>query len=159
MKKSIVLIVLTIALFTSFVSTNTIKYKCLIQLTNYGGEGAYVIASVINPSGEYEQTLSVSGDDEEWYQDLPLWFEFYKSKKEKIDGITGASIQSGGRKIVVLEVDELKLNKGYKLRFESSVEDEKYFEKDIELDIVNDMVNKKIDGSSGYIRYIRIMQN
>ncbi|MEM6830179.1 MAG: DUF2271 domain-containing protein [Bacteroidota bacterium] len=134
------------------------RYRCLIQLTNYGGEGAYVIASLVKPDGAYEKTLYVGGDDEEWYPDLPSWFQFYDSNEERIDGITGASIQSGGRKVALLEVDHDKLNSGYKLRFESSVEDGLYHSKDIELDLDEQMIGKTIKGS-GYIRYVRVITN
>ncbi|MEL7004581.1 MAG: DUF2271 domain-containing protein, partial [Bacteroidota bacterium] len=115
-----------------------------------------VISSLLNADGGYEKTLYVGGDDEEWYPDLPTWYGFYSSKNDDIDGITGASIKSGGRKVASIEVDADKLNNGYKLRFESSVEDGLYHDQDVELDLSEDMVNKTIKGS-GYIRYIRII--
>ncbi|MEM9859461.1 MAG: DUF2271 domain-containing protein [Bacteroidota bacterium] len=160
MKKLAISSLLFISIAVSFswksIATETVSYRCLIQLTNYGGEGAYVITSIINPDGEYEQTLYVGGDDEEWYPDLPTWYEFYETSKIDIDGITGASIKSGGRKIALLDIDADKLNTGYKLRFESSVEDGLYHEKDIELDLSDQSIGKTIEGN-GYIRYVRII--
>ncbi|MEM6525582.1 MAG: DUF2271 domain-containing protein [Bacteroidota bacterium] len=160
MKKLALLSLLFIGIAMSFswknIKTETVSYRCLIQLTNYGGEGAYVITSIINPQGEYEKTLYVGGDDEEWYPDLPTWYEYYEKSELDIDGITGASIKSGGRKIALLEIDADKLNNGYKLRFESSVEDGLYHEKDIELDLSDQAIGKTIEGS-GYIRYVRII--
>ncbi|MEM9329128.1 MAG: DUF2271 domain-containing protein [Bacteroidota bacterium] len=141
---------------TSNRSEDVVGYRCLIQLTNYGGEGAYVITSLLNPEGTYEQTLYVGGDDAEWYPDLPTWYEYYDASGEDIDGITGASIQSGSRKVTLLEVPADKLNQGYKLRFESSVEDGMYHDRDIEVDLSDDMVGKTIEGS-GYIRYVRLI--
>ena len=160
MKKFMILTLVMLAAGTS-ISWNTIfvdkiSYRCLIQLTNYGGEGAYVITSLIEPGGAYEKTLFVGGDDEEWYPDLPTWYEFHKSSDENIDGISGASIQSGGRNIALLEIDADKLNSGYKLRFESSVEDGLYHDKDLELELSDEMVGKSIKGS-GYIRYVRVI--
>ncbi|MEM6359790.1 MAG: DUF2271 domain-containing protein [Bacteroidota bacterium] len=162
MKKLIVfsLLALGVILISSWSSTvnnvDTVSYRCLIQLTNYGGEGAYVITSLINPEGKYEQTLFVGGDDEEWYPDLPIWYEFYEKSSADIDGVTGASIKSGGRKVALLEVEANKLNNGYKLRFESSVEDGLYHEKDIEVDLTDNTFGKTIQGN-GYIRYVRII--
>lgn len=159
------IVVLTAVVFIFFVFVQALlipekmNYKCLIQLKNYGGEGAYVIVSVIKPNGEYDQTLSIHGDDEEWYQDLPDWFVFYETNSHALDGITGASIQSGGRKIAFLAVDPSKLNAGYKLRFETSVEDGKYFKKDVEIDLTDGIAGEKISGEDGYIRYIRIIEN
>ena len=159
--KKVITLTLVILASTASISWNTvfvndISYRCLIQLTNYGGEGAYVIASLIKPDGAYEKTLFVGGDDEEWYPDLPTWFEFHESTDMDIDGITAASIQSGGRKVALLGIDGTKLNNGYKLRFESSVEDGLYHNKDLELEFSEDMVGKTIKGS-GYIRYVRII--
>ena len=54
------------ALCISWVGTEErMSYRCLFQLTNYGGEGAYVITSLIYPNGEYVETLYVGGDDED----------------------------------------------------------------------------------------------
>ena len=45
-------------------SESSQKYKCMIQMKNYEGEGAYIVISLVNPKGEYEKTLYVQGDDE-----------------------------------------------------------------------------------------------
>ena len=39
----------------------TSKYKCMIQMTNYMGEGAYIAVSLIDSKGAYEKTLYVLG--------------------------------------------------------------------------------------------------
>ncbi len=133
------------------------NYKCLIQLSNYGGLGAYVIASLISPDESYVETLSVSGDEIDWYEDLPKWWEFQKETIEDIDGITGASIKSGDRRVVTFQLDPILMNKGYKLRLESAVEDKPYYEKDIELHLTDSIFGKNIEGQ-GYIRYIKIIK-
>lgn len=161
MKKKylITALVAVVALLTaSFVQQKTFKkYKCLIQLTNYKGEGAYIVASLINPEGKYEQTLQVLGDDPEWYSELTEWWKFY-GKRQTIDGITGATIGGGERAVKVITIEDSKLNKGYKIRFETVVEDNKYYTQDIELDLKTENLNTKINGK-GYIRYVRIMAN
>ena len=138
-------------------SPETITYKCLIQLTNYGGEGAYVVVSLINSEGKYEQTLLVNGDDHEWYEDLPDWYEHLSSTFEDIDGITGASIASGGRKVAVIDVDADKINSGYKIRFETAVEDQEYYAKDLEVDLGDGVAGQRYSGE-GYIRYVQLIQ-
>ncbi|MFY0593143.1 DUF2271 domain-containing protein [Roseivirga sp.] len=142
--------------FTSL-KTDKVTYKCLIQLTNYGGEGAYVVLSVLDDKGEYIQTLSVHGDDEDWYEDLPAWYEFYPNNKEKIDGMAGASILSGGRKVASLTLDASLINAGYKLRFETAVEDQEYYEKDLEIDLTENVAGQRLKGN-GYIRYVQLIQ-
>ncbi|ATA89635.1 DUF2271 domain-containing protein [Capnocytophaga stomatis] len=133
------------------------KYKCMIQLTNYDGEGAYIVVSLINPQGKYEKTLQVLGDDPEWYSDLIEWWKFY-GKRETIDAITGATISGGERAVKVIEIENDKIDKGYKIRFETAVEDQKYYATDVEFELTSESVKSKVDGK-GYIRYVRMMPN
>jgi hypothetical protein len=135
---------------------NQVQYKCLIQLSNYGGLGAYVIASLVHPQTGYQQTLSVSGDEIDWYEDLPEWYRFYENSGEDIDGITGASIQSGGRRVVMLSLDSAVLNAGYQLRFETAVENQKYYTQDLEVTLTDSIAGKNLQGT-GYIRYVKLI--
>lgn len=151
----------TIALFAliglSFNSSESdAKYKCMIQMMNYTGEGAYVIVSLMKPDGSYDKTLYVAGKDDEWYHDIIKWWGHQKQAKDKLDGITGASIAGGQRSIALIKVPASKIDKGYKLRFESAVEGQTYHAKDIEMEMTTTNVNQKIDGK-GYIRYVRLI--
>ena len=132
------------------------KYKCMIQMTNYTGEGAYIVISLLNPEGEYVETLNVKGDDDEWYNTVESWWQFYGKKRSDIDAITGATISGGERAISVIEIDNDKIDKGYKLRFETAVEDQEYYESDVELELTSENVKSKVEGI-GFIRYIRMM--
>ncbi len=151
-------ITLLSALLWSFTTITTTKYKFMIQMTNYTGEGAYVVVSLINPNGDYDQTLYVQGDDEEWYYDITQWWKFQGKVRADIDAITGATIAGGERAINVLDIDDSKINKGYKLRFETAVEDQEYYTKDIEFDLTTENLKAKHDGK-GFIRYVRLMPN
>lgn len=132
------------------------KYKCMIQMTNYAGEGAYIAISLLNPDGEYEKTLYVHGDDDEWYFDITEWWSFYGKKRTDIDAITGATISGGKRSITVLEIEDEKLDKGYKIRFETAVEDQEYYKNDVEFELTSENVKGKVEGK-GFIRYIRMI--
>ena len=132
------------------------KYKCMIQMTNYTGEGAYIAISLLNPNGEYEKTLYIHGDDDEWYFDITEWWEFYGKKRNDIDAITGATISGGKRAITLLEIEDDKIDKGYKIRFETAVEDQEYYKDDVEFELTSDSVKGKMEGK-GFIRYIRMM--
>jgi len=149
---------LALLLTMSMAPTATVqKYKCMIQMANYEGEGAYVVVSLINPEGKYEKTLFIhGGDDDEWFYELTSWWKFYGRKKTSLDGITGGTIAGGERGFNVLKIDPAKIDKGYKLRFESAVEAKNYFEKDIEFDLTTANLQKKFNGK-GFIRYIRIV--
>jgi hypothetical protein len=139
--------------------SGTTRYKCMIQMTNYVGEGAYIVVSLINSKGVYEKTLRVMGSDKKWYKNLKSWHQFQSKKPASdIDGITGASVTGGDRSVTVLEIENSKINAGYKLRFESAVEDKKYNEKDLEIPLTTEGLAAKSEGT-GYIRYVRLAQN
>ncbi|MCG1036928.1 DUF2271 domain-containing protein [Polaribacter sargassicola] len=149
------LLVIT-ALFSFKKYTETSPYKCMIQMRNYTGEGAYVVISLLNPKGEYEETLYVQGDDDEWYFDITEWWNFQGKKRADIDAITGATISGGERSISVIRIDNDKLDKGYKIRFETAVEDQDYHKDDVEFELTSENVKSKIEGK-GFIRYVRMM--
>lgn len=132
--------------------------KCLVQLTNYQGEGAYVVISLINPEGEYEKTLYVMGEDEKWYPDLTEWWKYFEKKKEAIDAVSGATIAGGERAVCLIDIDGGKLDSGYTLRFETAVEDQEYYVDDVEVPLTAESITGKFEGK-GYIRYIRIVSN
>ena len=125
-------------------------------MKNYTGEGAYIVISLLDPEGKYEETLYVQGDDDEWYFDITEWWDFQGKKRADIDAITGETISGGERKISVIRIPDDKLNKGYKLRFETAVEDQEYHKDDVEFDLNLENIKTKIEGK-GFIRYIRMM--
>jgi hypothetical protein len=131
------------------------KYKCMLQMANYMGEGAYIVVSLINSKGEYEKTLYVMGDDKKWYKSLKEWNKFQTAKPTDISAKTGASVTGGDRSITTIEIDDSKINKGYKLRFESAVEDQKYYVNDLEIPLTTEGLADKTEGK-GYIRYVRL---
>jgi hypothetical protein len=131
------------------------KYKCMLQMSNYMGEGAYVVVSLIDGKGNYEKTLYVMGSDKKWYPNLKQWHKAYSKKPSNISSITGASVTGGDRSMTVLEIDNSKINAGYKLRFETAVEDKEYHEKDAEVALTTEGLAAKTEGT-GYIRYVRL---
>lgn len=136
-------------------TAQTSKYKCMLQMSNYAGEGAYVVVSLINSKGEYDKTLYVMGDDKKWYKTLKEWHKFYSKKPTDISAKTGASVTGGDRSMTTLEIEDSKINKGYKLRFETAVEDQKYNVTDIEIPLTTEGIANKTEGT-GYIRYVRL---
>lgn len=154
-QKTIALLIL-IFFVVAFTTSNSSKYKCIIQLKNYNGEGAYVVVSLLNPKGEYEKTLQVLGDDPEWYKDVTNWWNFYEKRKINIDAITGATISGGQRTIKIIEIDNEKINSGYKIRFETAVEDKEYYIDDVTFELTSNNIKKKVKGT-GFIRYVRMI--
>ncbi|MFL0353264.1 DUF2271 domain-containing protein [Xanthomarina sp. GH4-25] len=157
-KQLLLLSILTLGLVSFTTFSESTKYKCMIQMTNYTGEAAYVVVSLINPNGEYEKTLYVQGDDEEWYHDISDWWKFYGKKRNNLDAITGATIAGGTRTISVIDIEDSKIDAGYSIRFETAVEDQEYYTKDVEFPLTSETVKSKNEGT-GFIRYVRMMPN
>ncbi|MGR3812121.1 DUF2271 domain-containing protein [Jiulongibacter sp. NS-SX5] len=157
MMKLKLLALMAVLTFSSFSSKpEEVNMKCLVQLTNYSGEGAYVAVSLLDASGKYQKTLYVFGKEKRWYDDLTSWFRFYSAKQESVDAISGASITPGSRKVFSFSLDDTYYNKGYKLRFETAVENQEYKEKDLEVDFSSANVGKSLNGT-GYIRYVKLI--
>jgi len=110
---------------------------------------------LVNPNGAYEKTLAVLGTDKQWYNTLPDWYKFQTKTKQKLSAVTGASISGGDRAMRTLEIEDAKLNKGYKLRFESAVEEQKYHVNDVEIPLTTAAITEAAKGK-GYIRMVKL---
>ena len=153
-----VMTIVSLAVLAFGTATETTSYKCMIQLTNYEGEGAYIVVSILDGKGNYEETLYVQGDDNEWYRDLEEWWKhIYGVRRPNIDAIVGETVTGGQRKMTVLNIPTDKIDSGYKIRFESAVEDREYYKDDLEFDLTTENLSAKKDGK-GFIRYVRMIQ-
>jgi hypothetical protein len=124
-------------------------------MSNYMGEGAYIVVSLIDSKGKYEKTVYVMGSDKRWYNSLKEWYKFYSKKPENISARTGASVTGGDRSVTLFEIEDSKINTGYKLRFETAVEDQNYYKDDLEIPLTTEGLSGKTEGK-GYIRYVRL---
>ncbi len=153
--------VIGLLLFYSFAfpvqESDTNKYKCMVQLKNYRGHGAYIMVSVLDKDNKYLKTLRVLGDDEEWYPDLSNWWAFHtQNNKPNIDGITGATIAGGERSIFSIEIEQELIDAGNSLRFETAVEDQKYILSDVQIPLTEESLKGTFEGTE-YIRYVRMI--
>lgn len=144
-------------LFSFQASAQTTRYKCMLQMSNYMGEGAYIAVSLINPKGEYEKTLYVMGEDKKWYDSLKEWHKFHSKKPSDISARTGASVTGGDRSVTTFEIEDSKMEKGYSLRFETAVEDQKYHMTDAVIPLSAAGMAEKTEGR-GYIRYVKLIK-
>lgn len=153
-----IMTIVSLALLAFGTTTETTPYKCMIQLSNYEGEGAYIVVSILDGKGNYEETLYVQGDDNEWYRDLDEWWKhIYGIRRPNIDAIVGETVTGGQRKMTVLNIPTDKIDSGYKIRFESAVEDQEYYKDDLEFDLTTENLSAKKEGK-GFIRYVRMIQ-
>ncbi len=146
--------VFLLPLFTTGAFAQSSKYKFMVQMNSYEGLEAYVVISLIDPKGAYEKTLYVLGPDKQWYNTLKEWHKFETKTKAKLSAITGASVPAGDRAVKTIEIEDAKLNKGYKLRFESAVEEQKYHISDVEIPLTTEKLTERAEGN-GYIRFVK----
>jgi hypothetical protein len=157
MKKLIFLFVGMFALMSFANVSNLDPYKCLIQMKNYTGEGAYIVISLLDENDEYLKTIHVRGEDDEWYHDIAEWWNFQGKSRASLDGITGATISGGSRAVTSLEIDSEWIDKNYSLRFETAVEDKAYHADDIKVKLTQDLLKGKTLKGEGFIRFVKIL--
>ena len=135
-----------------------LNFKCLVQLTNYTGEGAYVVVSLVDSKGKYIKTLQVYGKEKRWWDDLTSWYKYLTTSKENVDAVSGASITAGDRKVFNLSLEDTYFNTNYKLRFETAVENQDYKEKDAEIELTDSNIGKNVNGIK-YVRYVKLIKS
>lgn len=159
--KNLGLLLLVFSLFSFHKVENKVAnktIKCLIQIKNYSGEGAYIAISLVDAQETYKETLYVVGDDEKWYETVEEWWKHLGKSDSNLDALSGATINPGARSIIAFEIPEDKIDAGYSLRFESAVEDQDYHVKDVEFPLTTASLKQKLEGT-GYVRYVRLMSN
>ena len=70
--------------------------------------------------------------------------------------MSGETISGGERALSVLQIPNDKIDKGYNLRFETSVEDQGYYADDIQFALTTENLKAKVEGK-GFIRYVRML--
>lgn len=126
----------------------------LVQLHDYEGDEAYFSLYLVDPAGRYVRTLWVSGDEDRWYPDQPRWWKYLGRAPQDLDAVTGASTAPGDRTVIRVDLEDDILDSGYKVRLDTSVEDQQNFPLDVETPLDSALHGDKIPGT-GYVRYLR----
>lgn len=126
----------------------------LVQLNDYDGYEAFYAMYLVDPEGRYVRTLWVAGSKPQFFKDMPRWWKYLGRAPQDIDAITGASVAPGDRDVVRIDLDDDILDAGYKIRIETSVEDQNNYPDDVEVELDSKHMKDKIPGT-GYIRYFR----
>lgn len=91
------------------------------QLTNYGGDGAYVAIYLTDRTGRYQRTLWVAGPKAKYWRHLRDWYRA-TGGTAKVDGISGASVGAGQPLRVSVELADTLLDAGYEIHIDTAVE-------------------------------------
>ena len=140
--------------------------KCKIEMIEYRGEGAYVAVSLMDENDKYLKTLHVLGEDKTWFFDMRLFWANLKNNGligdneyyAHVDGITGPTIGGGKNLVFPLLLNKSEIGKGYKILFETAVEDKGYFRGDLAFELTEESLNDSFEGT-GFIKSVRTLSN
>ena len=140
--------------------------KCKIEMIEYRGEGAYIAVSLMDEKNKYLKTLYVLGEDKTWFFDMRLFWANLKSNGlidddayyAHVDGITGPTIGGGRNLVVPLLLNKSEIGKGYRILFETAVEDKGYFKSDLNFELTEKSLNDNFEGT-GFIKSVRTLSN
>ncbi|MDZ7710875.1 MAG: DUF2271 domain-containing protein [Roseovarius sp.] len=122
MKKTLALLALTTALTVpALASARPVTFT--VDMTRYGGDGAYVALYVTDSSGAYAGSLWMAGEKSKYYKHLKGWYQAARGDTSQVDGITGASVGAGRTLEVTLDLQDAIFDAGYTLHVDASVED------------------------------------
>jgi hypothetical protein len=141
-----------------------VEIKCLVEIIDYRGEGAYFVISVLDKEEKYIKTVYVLGDDKSWFSEMKsFWIHLRENNLFSdedfyplIDGISGPTISGGERRVFQIKVPKNLFNNGYHLRFESAVEDKAYHLNDINISL-NTEILKQTHMGHGFIKKIQFI--
>jgi hypothetical protein len=120
-------------------------------LNAYHGDGAYLAVYLTDADGNYARTLWVAGGKSKYYKHLLGWARGSGMKNTEYDGMTGASVSSGGNLTVTVDIDDTLIDAGYLIRVDSAVEDQRENRVDAEVPLTSQGVNTPITGR-GYVK-------
>ncbi|MDT8857869.1 DUF2271 domain-containing protein [Paracoccaceae bacterium Fryx2] len=92
-------------------------------LKGYGGEGAYLAIYLTDADGAYKGSLWLAGGKTKYWKHLSDWFRATGGSATEVDGMTGASVGSGGNLVVTVDVADALIDAGYQIRMDTAVED------------------------------------
>jgi hypothetical protein len=93
------------------------------NLTQYGGQGAYLAIYVTDPTGAYAGSLWMAGGKSKYYKHLSDWARLTGGDVAQVDGITGASVGAGRSLELTMDLADALFDAGYTLHVDAAVED------------------------------------
>lgn len=122
MKKTLALLALTTALTVpALASARPVTFT--VDMTRYGGDGAYLALYVTDSSGAYAGSLWMAGGKSKYYKHLAGWYRATRGDTGQVNGITGASVGAGRSLEITLDLQDAIFDAGYTLHVDAAVED------------------------------------
>ena len=121
------------------------------QLSDYGGDGAYLALYLTDADGKYHGTLWIAGKKSKYYKHLRDWARGSRLNQAEYDGLTGASVTFRVRPLVTLELEDALIDSGYQIRVDTSVEDMRDNRSDVVVSLTTEGSGKVVPGR-GYVQ-------
>ena len=119
-------------------------------LQEYRGNEAYLAIYVTDAQGAYQRTLWVAGKKAKYYRHLRDWAQGGGNRPAEFDGLTGASVGSGGNLTVSAQIADNLIDAGYEIRIDSAVEDQQENRAEVRVPLTRAGAGKDVAGS-GYV--------
>lgn len=123
------------------------------QMTDYGGDGAYLAIYLSDRTGRYQRTLWVAAPKAKYWRHLPDWYRA-TGGAAKVDGISGASVGAGKALRVTVELADALLDAGYEIHIDSAVEKMKENPSEVVVPLTSAGAGKAAVGR-GYVKSFR----
>lgn len=94
-----------------------------VTMAQYGGPGAYLAVYVTDASGAYAGSLWMAGGKSKYYKHLSDWTKFTGGDLAQVDGITGASVGSGRKLELTMDLADALFDAGYTVHIDAAAED------------------------------------
>jgi hypothetical protein len=120
------------------------------NLKNYSGDGAYLAYYVTDATGKYVGSLWMAGGKARYYEHLSGWYRATGGNVGEVNGITGASVGTGRKLSVTLDLADALFDAGYQLHIDAAVENMRDSPSEIVVPLTTDGAGKTVQGS----RYI-----
>ncbi len=121
------------------------------QLKNYGGDGAYLAAYLVDAKGSYVRTLWVAGGKAKYHKHLSDWYRLSAGDSKRLNGVTGASVGAGSTLKVTAELADALMDAGYEIRIDAAAEDMRDSPSEVRIPLSKANAGKPQDGKQ-YIR-------
>lgn len=125
------------------------------QMTNYGGDGAYLAYYVTDAQGAYVGSLWMAGGKAKYYRHLSGWYAATGGDTAQINGITGASVGAGRSLKITLDLQDALFDAGYVLHVDASVENMRDSPNEVVVPLTSANLGKAVAGR-GYVQSLTV---
>ena len=150
-----------LAISTTLIAPGVVQAKNIsatITMKGFRGPPAYVAVYLTKPNGQFHSTLSVHGKKSKYRKHLRGWIRGASRSKQRLDGLTGASVGSGRTLTVSANVQDSLLNAGYQVHVDTAVEDRGEFRSDAAIQ-VNTSQPSAVTTGKGFVKSLKVQLN